>query len=312
MVITFLPYGEKKNYRGFKKSAKVLDDKRLNKQIVEIVQIHNSLISLAKGEKSGWQNHPATQMWRGYEDALIVYHNILVDEFNSRPSTSRKREPIEMDLSGAKLPPWFGSPLVHFSHQSSLIRKHPAHYETIFTDLPNVYRDLGYLWPSNYAVEEDQDKKKVPKVYYEELTDEDPENPRRELFAKVNNATAASSHLSEYSMYSVAQLREEATRRGVSHKKMSKKELYLILKKDMTLEEARKVIESGFFLKKGKKKDEKKTSPDKNDAEIETYTRDGLMTFNLVKLREICKSKKIRNYSKMRKAELADAILAQT
>lgn len=60
---TFLPYP------SFTLSAICLDNKRLNKQILECDQILNAL---APGSTSGWRNHPAVKMWRGYEPALLL------------------------------------------------------------------------------------------------------------------------------------------------------------------------------------------------------------------------------------------------
>jgi hypothetical protein len=59
---TFLPY------KDFKKSAKVLDNKRLGKQRVEAFQILNILLGRTKTK--GWRNHPAVLMWKGHSNAL--------------------------------------------------------------------------------------------------------------------------------------------------------------------------------------------------------------------------------------------------
>ena len=42
------------------------------------------------------------------------------------------------------LPPWLGDHALHRSHQSSLVRKDPAHYRRFFPDVPD---DLPYVWP---------------------------------------------------------------------------------------------------------------------------------------------------------------------
>jgi len=62
---TFLPY---KNYT---KSAKALDNKRLNKQILEGYQILKVLSN--NDPKAAWRNHPAVKMWRGHENSLWDY-----------------------------------------------------------------------------------------------------------------------------------------------------------------------------------------------------------------------------------------------
>lgn len=60
----FLPY------RSFEQSARCLDFKRLNKQIVEAYQILNSI---SKGPGAKWRNHPATRMFEQHVSALIDY-----------------------------------------------------------------------------------------------------------------------------------------------------------------------------------------------------------------------------------------------
>ena len=68
---TFLPYAD------FKQSAQCLDMKRLGKQRVEALQIHN--IVSGKRTSGGWMNHPAVAMWQGHAEALADYHNAMID-----------------------------------------------------------------------------------------------------------------------------------------------------------------------------------------------------------------------------------------
>ena len=72
---TFLPY------ESFRKSAKVLDWRRLGKQRVEGMQIINAI---ENPKKQGWQNHPCTVMWRPYLPALKHYTNIIIMEWMDR------------------------------------------------------------------------------------------------------------------------------------------------------------------------------------------------------------------------------------
>ena len=60
--------------------AKNLDNKRLNKQKVEAMQIINTL----EGTSTAWQHHPIIKMWEGHEDALKVYYNHIVRECINR------------------------------------------------------------------------------------------------------------------------------------------------------------------------------------------------------------------------------------
>lgn len=53
---TFLPYSD------FRRTARVLDVRRLGKQRVETLQILRALTF----DDYGWRNHPAVTMWVGY------------------------------------------------------------------------------------------------------------------------------------------------------------------------------------------------------------------------------------------------------
>jgi hypothetical protein len=64
---TFLPFP------SFYSSLDLLDKRRLNKQNLESTQILNIL--LERTDTKGWRNHPAVNMWRGYENALKEYKN---------------------------------------------------------------------------------------------------------------------------------------------------------------------------------------------------------------------------------------------
>jgi hypothetical protein len=137
---TFLPYED------FVESAKVLDNKRLGKQRVEVLQILNAL----SGKSRGWVNHPATRMWRGHELALAVYGVKVCDEWTSRGFNDTCRSkivatmPMYYGFRGPMLPDWLGDRSFHRSHQSNLLRKDPAFYGPYFMGVPN---DLPYVWP---------------------------------------------------------------------------------------------------------------------------------------------------------------------
>lgn len=73
---------------SFEDIAKVLDNKRLNKQALEGWQILMTLLELdPEGNHripKGWVNHPAVKMWRGHEIALYRYIQAMVDEWKRR------------------------------------------------------------------------------------------------------------------------------------------------------------------------------------------------------------------------------------
>lgn len=134
---TFLPYP------GFARSAAVLDDVRLGKQRVEAYQIVRSLLGITQG----WRHHPATKMWRGYEDALIEYGVAMCDEWTARGRADTVREKLLALRGGgpAVRPPWLGDEAFHSAHRSNLLRKDPAHYGRFgWTESA----DLPYVWPA--------------------------------------------------------------------------------------------------------------------------------------------------------------------
>jgi hypothetical protein len=137
---TFLPY------KSFIKSAKCLDYKRLGKQRVEAKQIY---LALTNPGSSRWENHPAVRMWKGYEQALVVYGIAVCTEW--KYGRGFKDNQLAWFIERLNItqytgdPPWLGLPEFHLSHQSNLIRKNPQFYKTIFgNDVPD---NIPYIWP---------------------------------------------------------------------------------------------------------------------------------------------------------------------
>ena len=143
---TFLPYPD------FARTAAVLDDRRLGKQRVEVLQILNAMHRTS----GGWINHPATRMWRGYEPALVAYGIAVIDVWTATGRADTVRGRILPHLHGepartqgelaalGRLPPWLGRDDVHVAYRSALVRKKPALYRPLF---PSVEEDLPYVWP---------------------------------------------------------------------------------------------------------------------------------------------------------------------
>lgn len=129
---TFLPFPD------FKETAKVLDYRRLGKQRVEAFQILRAL----EDPEYGWQNHPAVLMWRGFDDALGLYYNTIVAEWEYRGFRNTMKL-VELPTN-IKFPGWLWDPRLHTSHQSNLVRKDAGHYRKYFPDVPD---DLPYYWP---------------------------------------------------------------------------------------------------------------------------------------------------------------------
>lgn len=175
--------------RNFNLSLQQLDTKRLGKQRVEAFQLwllNNKLaptgnfvrwldgyVSRSGKENllkpsTGWQNHPAALMWRGYEDLLGAYLNTSIKVWVGRGynntmefvPTNTVYDSIPADdisfgiLNSFAQPVWLKdmeySERLFSSHRSNLLRKNPEHYSQFGWDEPN---DLEYLWPkSGYVI----------------------------------------------------------------------------------------------------------------------------------------------------------------
>jgi len=133
---TFVPYVD------HRKTADVLDMRRLGKQRVEGLQILNVLT----GVSNGWANHPAVKMWRGHEQGLCAYVLDICAEWTGRGYRDTVAEKVKALVAPKwdDLPDWWGNPLVHLSHRSALVRKMPEHYEIIW---PEVDPEVPYFWP---------------------------------------------------------------------------------------------------------------------------------------------------------------------
>ncbi len=133
---TFLPYA------NFQQTVECLDWRRLGKQRVEARQILDIISPDYK--KKAWANHPATQMWRGYEIALGHYSNLCIREWINRGyNNTMEIVPIHQPIT---LPPWIGDDDFHASHRSNLLRKSPEWYNRFGWD---ESPDLPYVWPVN-------------------------------------------------------------------------------------------------------------------------------------------------------------------
>lgn len=150
---TFLPF------ESFAETAAVLDQRRLGKQRVEVLQILRALTR----DGYGWRSHPAVLMWKGHEEALGAYGRAIVDAWTALGFDDTTWDSISVELTelgitavrgqdelGAvgKLPPWLGDPALHDSHRAALLRKDPDHYRSLFPQTPD---DLPYHWPVRSA-----------------------------------------------------------------------------------------------------------------------------------------------------------------
>lgn len=133
-------------YPDFWMSAEVLDRQRLGKQRSECKQILKALFL-----GSGWANHPATRMWRNYENALCEYYNIICKVWVRR-GYNHNMPFINLNEVEIIYPPWLGDKAFHSSHRSNLLRKMPEHYNQFGWTEPS---DLPYIWPEETCPEEE-------------------------------------------------------------------------------------------------------------------------------------------------------------
>lgn len=153
---TFLPF------KNFSESAKVLDNKRLNKQILEGYQILKVLNN--PDPKAAWRNHPAVKMWRGHEHGLFKYIMSMVDEANVRGiKTDKNVENIAvlrahtLQFWGDDMPEWYKDKKIlkriTDSHKTNLYRKDPEYYyEFVDYIAEPCCEKCSYYWPTHEAL----------------------------------------------------------------------------------------------------------------------------------------------------------------
>lgn len=147
---TFVPYVD------FFDSAVALDNKRLNKQLLEGRQIYGIL---ASGKRTGaWVNHPAVKMWRHYDMALYEYLEVIKDECVHRGIQTEKNWNAILDThennwnrgSNVVLPPWWGDERVHQSHRNNLFVKDNDYYGRFASAKRVTCCDrCNYFWPTH-------------------------------------------------------------------------------------------------------------------------------------------------------------------
>jgi hypothetical protein len=147
---TFVPYAD------MLESAAVLDNKRLNKQLLEGRQIYSILAN--KRTKGGWVNHPAVKMWRNYDNSLFEYLIAIKYECDERGISTEKNWDAIQEMydwnwdrgSNVIMPPWWGDERVHESHRNNLHVKDPEFYAE-FRNASRITccKDCNYFWPTH-------------------------------------------------------------------------------------------------------------------------------------------------------------------
>ena len=131
----------------FAESAHVLDNKRLNKQIVEGYQILSDRVSNS--------NHPACFMWARHKPALVIYLSAFLGEYFYRTGRHHSLEEGILTYKCEQveglpfMPPWLGTPLFHLAHRVNLMRKDYDYYLGKFEHPFYKIEEYpeGYYWP---------------------------------------------------------------------------------------------------------------------------------------------------------------------
>jgi hypothetical protein len=149
----------------FSKTAKTLDNKRLNKQALEAWQILMTNLSMDPDgnyrQPKGWYNHPAVKMWRGYELNLYFYIEAMTDEWINRgyKTTIFDKASFTMEQAESKgliyssdIPYWMRNKILYSeitsSHRTALLCKEYDWYSNFnwkedFGSPPESYE---YVW----------------------------------------------------------------------------------------------------------------------------------------------------------------------
>ena len=140
---TFLPF------QNYAESAESLDNKRLNKQILEAYQILKVLSG--QSPSGAWRNHPAVLMWKNAEYSLRTYAKTMISEAKSRGIKTDKNE-ANIDaledlcgpIWGTNKPFWANSSGPHLNrinitHRANLYRKDRIYYAKFYRDIDSEY-----------------------------------------------------------------------------------------------------------------------------------------------------------------------------
>lgn len=154
----FLPYED------FKKSLRVLDNKRLGKQRVETYQIISAISRRPKLDGTpykGWLNHPCTIMWKNYLPALKQYLNYSIMEWVERGFKNTMN--FEINNEEIVIPSFLGNERFHSSHRANLLKKEPDFYNQYgWTENPLD----PYVWMDKDGKWYEQHSSKIGRVYF--------------------------------------------------------------------------------------------------------------------------------------------------
>lgn len=131
---------------NFSKTAKILDKKRLFKQLIEARQILKTIT----GNSNAWINHPAIKSWKKHTNALKKYINCILSECLKRGIKTK----IQKEIITGKIeyPAFCNCELFINSHKSALLAKDLQYYSKYFNNIKPAIKDeknrFPYIWAS--------------------------------------------------------------------------------------------------------------------------------------------------------------------
>lgn len=141
---TFLPHST------FDKCAQALDNKRLNKQILEGYQILN--VNSGMSKTGGWRNHPAVLMWKGHEGSLLQYIQEMIIEAKLRGINTEGNENNIKSLFNKVGDAWNYSPPLWMNDNIKLMRVITTHRYNLFKKDPLYYAKYQIAMNSPYNI----------------------------------------------------------------------------------------------------------------------------------------------------------------
>jgi len=130
--------------------AQSLDNKRLNKQILEGYQILNVLSGRSKG--GGWRNHPAVLMWKGYEHGLWKYIESMVQVANLRGIKTENNVKNLNALYSECAEDWGNEHPSFWRDENKVMRIITTHRANLFKKDPIYYIRYQYAVNSPYNI----------------------------------------------------------------------------------------------------------------------------------------------------------------
>jgi hypothetical protein len=146
------------------KAARALDNKRLNKQILEGYQILNVLSGRSK--TGAWKNHPAVLMWKGYEHGLWEYIRGMVSEASLRGIKTENNVKNLNALYTECAQDWGNSHPAFWRDENKVMRIITTHRANLFKKDPLYYAHYQYAVNSPYNAPCCPDRKEPCKYYW--------------------------------------------------------------------------------------------------------------------------------------------------